>query len=108
MAIVDTHCHASPDWFEPIESLLFQMDTCGVDKAVLVQHGGEYDNAYLLTCAEQHSGRFAVTGLVDTKLPDARKRWPPGTLVESPPSASSHLQTLAVATPSPSGAKPPN
>lgn len=47
------------------------MDTCGVDKAVLVQHGGEYDNAYLPTCAEQHSGRFAVTGLVDTKLPDA-------------------------------------
>lgn len=69
--IVDTHCHASLDWFEPIETLLFQMDTYGVDKAVLVQHGGEYDNSYLLQCAEQHSGRFAVTGLVDSKLPDA-------------------------------------
>jgi L-fuconolactonase len=69
--IVDSHCHASLDWFEPIETLLFQMDTYGVDKAVLVQHGGEFNNSYLLNCAEQHSGRFAVTGLVDTKLPDA-------------------------------------
>ena len=71
MAIVDTHCHASLSWFEPVETLLFQMDTYGVDKAVLVQHGGEYDNSYLLACAEQHSGRFAVMGMVDPTLPDA-------------------------------------
>jgi predicted TIM-barrel fold metal-dependent hydrolase len=71
MSIVDTHCHASLDWFEPIETLLFQMDTYGVDKAVLVQHGGEYDNSYLLTCAEQHSGRFTVMGLVDPTRADA-------------------------------------
>lgn len=69
--IVDTHCHASLDWFEPIETVLFQMDTYGVDKAVLVQHRGEYDNSYLLTCAEQYSGRFTVMGIVDTTLPDA-------------------------------------
>jgi L-fuconolactonase len=44
MATVDTHCHVSLSRFEPVETLLFQMDTYGVDKAVLVQHGGEYDN----------------------------------------------------------------
>jgi L-fuconolactonase len=71
MAVVDTHCHASLSWFEPVETLLFQMDTYGVDKAVLVQHGGEYDNSYLLACAEEHLGRFAVMGMVDSTLPDA-------------------------------------
>ena len=71
MATVDTHCHTSLSWFEPVETLLFQMHSHAVDKAVLVQHGGEFDNSYLLKCAEQHSGRFSVMGFVDTKLPDA-------------------------------------
>jgi predicted TIM-barrel fold metal-dependent hydrolase len=71
MTTIDTHCHASASWFEPVETLLFQMDTYGVDKAVLVQHGGESDNSYLLKCAEKHSGRFAVMGFVDSTLPDA-------------------------------------
>ena len=37
MTIVDTHCHAGTDKYEPIESLLFHMDEAGVDKAVLIQ-----------------------------------------------------------------------
>ena len=52
MQIIDTHCHAGRNWFEPIETLLFQMDSNGVDGAVLIQHGGTYDNDYLFECAE--------------------------------------------------------
>jgi hypothetical protein len=26
MVVVDTHCHASLDWYEPIETLLYEMD----------------------------------------------------------------------------------
>ena len=71
MAIVDTHCHASRSWFEPLEVLLMHMERNGVDKAVLVQHRGQYDNSYLLDGARDNPGRFAVTGFVDTALPDA-------------------------------------
>ena len=39
MGVVDTHCHVSPYWYEPVEPLLYQMTTNGVDKAVLIQMG---------------------------------------------------------------------
>ena len=39
MVIVDTHCHVSPYWYEPVETLLHQMNSNGVDKAVLIQLG---------------------------------------------------------------------
>ena len=77
MLTIDTHCHASASWFEPIEVLLFQMDSNAVDKAVLIQHRGEYDNSYLLECARANPGRFAVVAIVDTDQPDA-----PETLAE--------------------------
>jgi len=44
MVVVDTHCHASLDWYEPIETLLYEMDRNGVDRAVLVQINGQFDN----------------------------------------------------------------
>ena len=34
MPIVDTHCHVSQVYYEPVETLLFQMDRAGVDHAV--------------------------------------------------------------------------
>ena len=78
MLIVDSHCHAGLNWFEPIELLLYQMDANGVDRAVLVQHGGVYDNTYLLECAKGHPGRFSVVAKVDTSGEDAPselERW---------------------------------
>ena len=71
MTIVDTHCHAGETWFEPIEALLHQMDANDVDKAVLVQHRGAFDNSYLLECASRFPGRFAVVAQVDTSQSDA-------------------------------------
>lgn len=78
MTIVDTHCHAGRNWFEPIELLLYQMDANGVEKAVLVQHRGSYDNSYLLECARQLPGRLSVVGMVDVgrhDAPDELERW---------------------------------
>ncbi|MCH7801636.1 MAG: amidohydrolase [Chloroflexi bacterium] len=74
MTIVDTHCHAGRSWFEPIEMLLNQMNANGVDKAVLIQHGGTYDNAYLFECARRFEGRFAVVVIVDSSRDDATAR----------------------------------
>ena len=69
--LIDSHCHASPIWYEPVESLLVQMDRHGGDRAVLVQQGGQFDNRYFLACAAAYPDRFYVVGLVDTEQPDA-------------------------------------
>jgi L-fuconolactonase len=71
MHVVDTHCHASPTWYEPIEALVFQMDANGVDQAVLVQHRGQFDNEYIFECTRRFPGRFAPLVLVDVEREDA-------------------------------------
>ena len=78
MTIVDTHCHAGHNWFEPIEMLLNQMNVNGVDKGALIQHRGTYDSGYLLECARRFPGRFAVVAMVDSARDDAPEqlqRW---------------------------------
>ncbi len=65
MLIIDTHTHAGNNWFEPIEVLEFQMDRNSVDHAVLVQHGGTFDNSYLFDEAAKREDRFKVAVLVD-------------------------------------------
>ena len=74
MVVVDTHCHASPAWYEPVEILLDQMNRNGVDKAVIVQIRGWYDNAYPVECMRRFPGRFSVVAVVDTDSPDASER----------------------------------
>ena len=68
--IIDTHTHAGENWFEPIEVLEFQMDRNGVDKAVLVQHGGTFDINYLFEEAAKRGDRFKVAVLVDPESGD--------------------------------------
>ena len=63
--IIDTHCHAGRNWFLPIESLEFEMNQAGVDAAVLIQHGGTYDNNYLFREATKRHGRFKVVVMID-------------------------------------------
>lgn len=73
MVIVDTHCHTSPYWFEPIEILMFQMDRNNVDKAILVQHFGQTDNQYILECARRFPGRLLPVAQINTEHNDAPK-----------------------------------
>ena len=70
MLIIDTHTHAGRNWFEPIEVLEFQMDRNGVDRAVLIQHGGTFDNGYLFEEAGKRGDRFKVVVLVDPESDD--------------------------------------
>jgi L-fuconolactonase len=74
MVVIDTHCHASPYWFEPVEVLLDEMNRNGVDQAVLIQIAGQYDNSYLIECMRRFPGRFSVVALVDTNRSDAPER----------------------------------
>jgi L-fuconolactonase len=71
MGYVDSHCHASLHWYEPIETLLFEMDRNEVDQAVLIQIMGQYDNSYQQECAQRYPERLASVVLVDPSQPDA-------------------------------------
>jgi len=63
--IVDGHCHVSDIWYEPVETLLFEMDRARVERAVLVQLLGQFDNAYQQDCLTRYPGRFASAVAVD-------------------------------------------
>jgi L-fuconolactonase len=69
--VIDSHCHVSPVWYEPVEVLLFQMERNGVDHAVLIQMMGQANNDYQFECVRRHPGRFANVVIVDTNRPDA-------------------------------------
>lgn len=71
MVIVDTHCHVSLSWYEPVESLLHQMERHGVSHAVLIQMQGQFNNDYQFACAARFPGRFAPVVIVDTNASDA-------------------------------------
>lgn len=65
MPVVDSHCHVSPSWYEPVELLLFQMERNGVDHAVLIQMQGQSDNRYQQECQRRYPGKFASVVVVD-------------------------------------------
>jgi len=69
--IVDAHCHASPQWFEPVEPLVAQMDLNGVERAVLTQVLGQFDNRYQEECVAHYPNRFASVGAVAVRREDA-------------------------------------
>ena len=71
MVIVDAHTHVHRHWFEPVESLIYQMDRNGVKHAVLIQDLDETNNEYQFECLRQFPGRFASVVYVDTSRPEA-------------------------------------
>ena len=72
--LVDSHCHAGESWYEPIESLIYQLDKNQITKAVLIGHMGAYENNdYLLECKKKFDGRFAVVGVFDFDKYGVRK-----------------------------------
>jgi L-fuconolactonase len=70
-ASVDSQCHASPVWYEPVEALLEQMTRHGVAQAVLIQMLGQFDNGYQQDCLKRFPGRFASVVMVDPNDPHA-------------------------------------
>jgi L-fuconolactonase len=69
--IVDSHCHISLSWYEPVEVLLFQMERNGVDHAVLIQMNGQYDNSYQAECVGRYPNKLVSVVIVDPARPDA-------------------------------------
>ncbi len=71
MRIVDTHCHVATAWYEPVESLLHQMDRNGVERGVLVQIRGQTDNSYQEECVRRFPDRLVSVVVVNTDRLDA-------------------------------------
>jgi L-fuconolactonase len=71
MNIVDAHCHVSPVWYEPVETLLYQMDRVGVAQAILIQLLGQFDNSYQQECIRLFPHRFASVVAVNPQAGDA-------------------------------------
>ena len=71
MPTVDSHVHVAPNWYEPVESLLYHLDATHIDRALLVQQQGQHDNRYLLDCVARYPDRLDAVVLVDAAQPDA-------------------------------------
>ena len=65
MQIIDGYTHCGLSKYHPIERVRAVMHEVGVDRAVLAQHLGEYDNSYIGGIAADDPQHFAAVGLVD-------------------------------------------
>src|SRR5262249_20787936 len=63
--VVDAYVHCGLHKYHPHEVLAQTLKSAGVSRAVLVQHLGEYDNAYLGTIAAASPDTFAAVALID-------------------------------------------
>ena len=76
MTIVDTHCHIGLHKYEPVGSLLYHMNTSGVNRAVFIQYAGNSDNQYMLDSMAAHPGKFQAAMIVDpTDDGTAMRQW---------------------------------
>jgi L-fuconolactonase len=67
--IYDVHIHCSLVYFQPIESLVFEMDRAGVPHGSLTQFFGQYDNEYQFQVQSRFPGRFGNIVHVDGTKP---------------------------------------
>lgn len=72
--VIDAHVHVGLDKYGPIEAFLAVMDDLGMGRAILVQHIGQYDNAYLTGCVRRFPARFVAIGGIDPADPAAPER----------------------------------
>jgi L-fuconolactonase len=78
MEIVDGYTHCGLSKYEPIEHVREVMAAAGVRQAVLVQHLGEFDNAYLGRIVAADPEHFAAVCLVNHEEADCGetlRRW---------------------------------
>ena len=67
--MIDGYAHCGISKYLPVRDVVAVMQQAGIDRAVLCQHLGEYDNSYLAEVVRMHPGRFAAVCLVDPAGP---------------------------------------
>lgn len=70
--MIDAYCHCGISKYRPVEDVLGAIRKAGVERAVLCQHLGEYDNGYLAAIVDRYPGCFAAVCLIDSASPDWR------------------------------------
>jgi predicted TIM-barrel fold metal-dependent hydrolase len=65
--VIDAYAHCGVSKYLPVERVRSVMDGAGVERAVLCQHLGEYDNAYLASVVSAEPERFTAVALVDAR-----------------------------------------
>jgi len=78
--MIDGYSHCGLSKYRPVEDVLAAMHNAGVDRAVLCQHLGEYDNSYLEEVVANDPATFAAIFLVDPTSPTATadlEKWHP-------------------------------
>lgn len=63
--MIDAYAHCGITNHLPVEEVRRALDVVGVERAVLCQHLGEYDNRYLASVVNSEPARFAAVALVD-------------------------------------------
>jgi L-fuconolactonase len=72
--VIDGYAHCGLNKYEPIDVLQKVLVTAGISRVVIVQHLGEYDNAYLGSIARENPSTFSCVCLVDHREPDANEQ----------------------------------
>ena len=75
---IDAYAHCGLSKYKPLPEVERAMRRANVDRAVLVQHLGEFDNRYLEQVVMSNPGKFAGVFLVDPAHPQALaqlERW---------------------------------
>jgi L-fuconolactonase len=72
--LIDGYCHCGLRKYRPLEVVNRIMNRFGVQRAVLVQHLGEYDNGYIQSVVEGDPERFVGVMHVDAEDPAAGKQ----------------------------------
>lgn len=76
--LTNAYAHCGLKKYLPIEQVRQAADHAQIERTVLVQHLGEYDNSYIQGIVEAEPDRFAGCFTIDTSAPDAEetlKRW---------------------------------
>lgn len=69
----DSYLHCGLSKYRPIEEVLEVHRAAGVVGGILVQHRGEYDNAYIISAAERAGSTYRAVVLIDQNRPDWRQ-----------------------------------
>ena len=75
---IDAYAHCGLSKYKPLPEVERAMRKANIDRAVLVQHLGEFDNRYLEQVIAANPTKFAGVFLVNTESPQALKhlnRW---------------------------------
>jgi len=70
--IIDAYTHCGLEKFRPFPEVQEMMAAVGIDRAVLVQHLGQYDNSYIAGCVKSAPDAFIGVAMIDATHPGAQ------------------------------------